>query len=290
MNGIIIIDKPQEWTSNDVVSRLRRVFNTRRIGHGGTLDPMATGVLPVFVGRATRGVEFFEHAEKVYEATLRFGLTTDTEDITGKTISECEVHLTEEALLNVLPQFRGDILQVPPMYSAIKVNGQKLYDLARKGREVERQPRPITIHELELLDFSGNEARLRVRCSKGTYIRTLCKDIGEALGCGGCMAALRRVEAGEYTLEGSIPLRQLLDISEAGGDVEHLLRPVDTMFASHPKLGLNEKQARLVKNGNAFGSDCADGTYRVYAPDGEFLALCRAGDGKVSTIKSFFEV
>ena len=290
MNGIIIIDKPQEWTSNDVVSRLRRVFNTRRIGHGGTLDPMATGVLPVFVGRATRGVEFFEHAEKVYEATIRFGLTTDTEDITGKTITECEVHLTEEDLLAVLPKFRGDILQVPPMYSAIKVNGQKLYDLARKGREVERQARPITIHELELLEFTGNEARLRVRCSKGTYIRTLCKDIGEALGCGGCMAALRRVEAGEYTLEGSIPLRQLLDISEAGEDVEHLLRPVDTMFASHQKLSLNEKQARLVKNGNAFASDCPDGTYRVYAPDGEFLALCRAESGKVSTIKSFFEV
>ena len=290
MNGIIIIDKPQEWTSNDVVSRLRRVFNTRRIGHGGTLDPMATGVLPVFVGRATRGVEFFEHAEKVYEATLRFGLTTDTEDITGKTITECEVHLTEKDLLAVLPKFRGDILQVPPMYSAIKVNGQKLYDLARKGREVERQARPITIHELELLEFTGNEARLRVRCSKGTYIRTLCKDIGEALGCGGCMAALRRVEAGEYTLEGSIPLRQLLDISEAGEDVEHLLRPVDTMFASHEKLSLNEKQARLVKNGNAFSADCADGTYRVYAPDGEFLALCKAEGGRVSTIKSFFEV
>ena len=290
MNGIVIIDKPQEWTSNDVVSRLRRVFNTRRIGHGGTLDPMATGVLPVFVGRATRGVEFFEHAEKVYETTVRFGLTTDTEDITGKTITECEVSLTESDLIDVLPKFRGDILQVPPMYSAIKVNGQKLYDLARKGREVERQPRPITIHELELLEFTGKEARLRVRCSKGTYIRTLCKDIGEALGCGACMAALRRVEAGEYTLEGSVPLRQLLDISEAGEDVEHFLRPVDSMFASHEKLSLNEKQARLVKNGNAFTASCADGTYRVYAPDGEFLALCKAENGKVSTIKSFFEV
>ena len=290
MNGIIIIDKPQEWTSNDVVSRLRRVFNTRRIGHGGTLDPMATGVLPVFVGRATRGVEFFEHAQKVYETTIRFGLTTDTEDITGKVLTENEVSLTEDALQAVLPRFRGEILQVPPMYSAIKVNGQKLYDLARKGREVERQPRSITIHELEMLDFSGNEARLRVRCSKGTYIRTLCKDIGEALGCGGCMAALRRVEAGEYTLEGAIPLRELLEISERGEDVEHLLRPVDTMFASHPAFQLSEKQARLVKNGNAFTSDCADGTYRVYASDGEFLALCRAEGGKVSTIKSFFEV
>jgi len=290
MNGIIIIDKPQEWTSNDVVSRLRRVFNTRRIGHGGTLDPMATGVLPVFVGRATRGVEFFEHAEKVYEATVRFGITTDTEDTTGKVLTECEVSLTREDLEAVLPKFRGDILQIPPMYSAIKVNGQKLYDLARKGREVERQPRPITIHELQLLEFTGREARLRVRCSKGTYIRTLCKDIGEALGCGGCMAALRRVEAGEYTLEGAVPLRQLLDLSEAGEDVEHLLRPVDTMFASHPALHLNEKQTRLVKNGNAFSEKCSDGTYRVYGPDGEFLALCKAENGRVSTIKSFFEV
>ena len=291
MNGIIIIDKPQEWTSNDVVSRLRRVFNTRRIGHGGTLDPMATGVLPVFVGRATRGVEFFEHAEKVYETTLRFGLTTDTEDITGKTLTECDVDLTETDLLAVLPKFRGDIMQTPPMYSAIKVNGQKLYDLARRGREVEREPRPITIHELELLEFSGNEAKLRVRCSKGTYIRTLCKDIGEALGCGGCMAALRRVRAGEYTLEGSVPLRELLDISERGEDVEHLLRPVDSMFASHPKLKLNEKQTRLVKNGSAFTGHCADGTYRVYSPEeGEFLALCKAEGGTVKTIKSFFEV
>ena len=290
MNGIIIIDKPQEWTSNDVVSRLRRVFNTRRIGHGGTLDPMATGVLPVFVGRATRGVEFFEHAEKVYETVLRPGVTTDTEDITGRVLTEQDAFVTGEMVEKVLEQFRGDIMQIPPMYSAIKVNGQKLYDLARKGREVERQPRPITIHELTLLGMEADGIHLRVRCSKGTYIRTLCKDIGEALGCGGCMAALRRVEAGEYTLEGAIPLRTLLDISERGEDVEHLLRPVDTMFASHPALTLNEKQARLVKNGNAFASDCADGTYRVYAPDGEFLALCRAEGGKVSTIKSFFEV
>ncbi len=290
MNGIVIIDKPQEWTSNDVVSRLRRVFNTRRIGHGGTLDPMATGVLPVFVGRATRGVEFFEHAEKTYETVLRFGITTDTEDTTGKILTEQEVHLTREDLEAVLPQFRGDIMQVPPMYSALKVNGQKLYDLARKGREVERQPRSITIHELTLLDFDHNEAKLRVRCSKGTYIRTLCKDIGEALGCGGCMAQLRRVQAGEYTLEGSVPLHELLKISEAGEDVEHFLRPVDSMFASTPKLVLNQNQSRKVRNGNSFPSDAAPGKYRVYSPEGEFLALCQCADGVMSTIKSFFEV
>ena len=290
MNGIVIIDKPQGWTSQDVTARLRRVFNTRRIGHGGTLDPMATGVLPVFVGRATRGVEFFEHAEKTYETVLCPGITTDTEDLTGTVLTECPVALTEEDVLAVLPKFRGEILQVPPMYSALKVNGQKLCDLARKGKEVERKPRPITIHELEYLGFEAEGIRLRVRCSKGTYIRTLCKDIGEALGCGGCMAALRRVQAGEYTLEGSVPLRELLDISEAGADVEHLLRPVDSMFASHPALTLNGKQTRLVKNGNAFAGSCADGTYRVYSPEGEFLALCKAEGGRISTIKSFFEV
>ena len=290
MNGIVIVDKPQGWTSQDVTSRLRRVFNTRRIGHGGTLDPMATGVLPVFVGRATRGVEFFEHAEKTYETVLRFGLTTDTEDTTGKTLTEQEVSLTEADVLAVLPRFRGEILQVPPMYSALKINGQKLYDLARKGREVERQPRPITIHELELLGFDGQNARLRVRCSKGTYIRTLCKDIGEALCCGGCMAELRRVQAGEYTLEGSVPLRRLLDISEAGEDVEHFLRPVDSMFASVPKMTLTEANARRVRNGNHFNCNAAPGRYRVYSPEGEFLALCQWEDGVMSTIKSFFAV
>ncbi len=290
MNGIIIIDKPQEWTSNDVVSRLRRVFNTRRIGHGGTLDPMATGVLPVFVGRATRGVEFFEHAEKVYETVLRPGLTTDTEDTTGKVLTQVDCCVTAEEVEAVLPRFRGDILQVPPMYSAIKVGGQKLYDLARKGREVERAPRPITIHELTLLGVDEAGIRLRVRCSKGTYIRTLCKDIGEALGCGGCMAALRRVQAGEYGLEGSIPLRQLLEESEAGMDVEHYLRPVDTMFESVPKFTANAEQARRVRNGNGFPCGCKSGKYRVYSPEGEFLALCQCENKVMSTIKSFFEV
>ena len=286
MNGIVIIDKPQEWTSNDVVSRLRRVFNTRRIGHGGTLDPMATGVLPVFVGRATRGVEFFEHAEKVYETTVRFGLTTDTEDITGKTITECEVSLTESDLIAVLPKFRGDILQVPPMYSAIKVNGQKLYDLARKGREVERQPRSITIHELELLEFTGNEARLRVRCSKGTYIRTLCKDIGEALGCGGCMESLRRVSAGEYTIDEAVPLLQLLEEQEP----EKFLRGVDTMFRNHPAVTLSANQEKRCRCGNAFSVKLEAGTYRAYSQAGEFLMLAKVEDGVMSTIKSFFEV
>ena len=286
MNGIVIIDKPQGWTSQDVTARLRRVFNTRRIGHGGTLDPMATGVLPVFVGRATRGVEFFEHAEKTYEATLRLGLSTDTEDITGAVLETKEVSVTKEEFLSVLPRFRGTIQQIPPMYSALKVNGQKLYDLARKGKEVERQSREITIFELECLEFSGDTARLRVRCSKGTYIRTLCKDIGEALGCGGCMAALRRVAAGEYTIDEAVPLQQLLE-SETP---EAYLRPMDSLFLQYPAVVLTEKQTLRCKNGNSFSIAKADGTYRVYDSTGAFLAVSVVSGGVMSTIKSFFEV
>ena len=286
MNGIVIVDKPQDWTSQDVTARLRRVFNTRRIGHGGTLDPMATGVLPVFVGRATRGVEFFEHAEKAYETVIRLGLTTDTEDTSGTVISEQDVNISEEEFLNILPKFRGKIQQIPPMYSALKVNGQKLCDLARKGREVERQPREIEIFELECLAFSGNTARLRVRCSKGTYIRTLCKDIGEALGCGGCMAELRRVSAGEYTIAEAVALQELLDTEEP----EKYLRSVDTMFRNHPAVTLTANQEKRCRCGNSFSVKLAEGTYRAYGHSGEFLMLAKVEDGVMSTIKSFFEV
>ena len=286
MNGIVIIDKPQEWTSQDVTARLRRVFNTRRIGHGGTLDPMATGVLPVFVGRATRGVEFFEHAEKTYETVLRLGLTTDTEDVWGETLEEKPVLLNADTLEQTLDRFRGEILQVPPMYSALKVNGQKLCDLARKGKEVERQPRPITIHELTLLEVGENTLRLRVRCSKGTYIRTLCKDIGEALGCGGCMQALRRVTAGEYTIAEAVPLEQLLEAQ----DPETYLRGVDTMFRNYPAVKLTPNQEKRCRCGNAFSVSMNDGTYRAYSQSGEFLMLAKVEGGVMSTVKSFFDV
>ena len=286
MNGIVIIDKPQGWTSQDVTARLRRVFNTRRIGHGGTLDPMATGVLPVFVDRATRGVEFFEHAEKTYETVLRLGLTTDTEDISGNVLTEQDAFVTGEMLEAVLQKFRGEIMQVPPMYSALKVGGQKLVDLARKGKTVERQPRPITIHELTLLGMEADGIHLRVRCSKGTYIRTLCKDIGEALGCGGCMAALRRVQAGEYTIGEAVPLQELLESSEP----EKYLRPVDTMFRQHPAVTLTEKQEVRCRNGGSFTVKLADGTYRAYSSAGEFLMLAKVEDGVMLTIKSFWNV
>ena len=286
MNGIVIVDKPQGWTSQDVTARLRRVFNTRRIGHGGTLDPMATGVLPVFVGRATRGVEFFEHAEKVYETVLRPGITTDTEDITGTVLTQTDATITADMVEAVLPQFRGEILQVPPMYSALKINGQKLCDLARKGREVERQPRPITSHELTLLGVDEEGIRLWVRCSKGTYIRTLCKDIGAALGCGGCMASLRRVQAGEYTITESVPLEVLLETAEP----EKYLRPVDSMFRNLPGVTLSPKQEIRCRNGNSFSISMEDGTYRAYGQNGEFLMLAKVEAGVMYTVKSFWEV
>ena len=286
MNGIVIIDKPAGWTSQDVTARLRRVFGTRRIGHGGTLDPMATGVLPVFVGRATRGVEFFEHAEKTYETELLLGVATDTEDTTGTVLFRREVSVTQEQLTEVLERFRGEIMQIPPMYSALKVNGQKLCDLARKGRQVERQPRPVTIHELTLLSREGDTLRLRVRCSKGTYIRTLCADIGEALGCGGCMQALRRTQAGEYTIAEAVPLQQLLESPEP----ETYLRDVDTMFRGYPGVKLTVNQEKRCRNGNAFSVSLPGGTYRAYSQSGEFLMLAKVKDGVMSTIKSFFDI
>ena len=286
MDGIIIIDKPAGWTSQDVTAKLRGVFGTRRIGHGGTLDPMATGVLPVFVGRATRGVEFFEHADKTYEAILRLGLTTDTEDITGEILEEKPVSATEADILAVLPQFRGEIQQIPPMYSAIKINGQKLCNLARKGKEVERPARTITIHALDFLGLEGEKVSLRIHCSKGTYIRTLCKDIGEALGCGGCMESLRRVQAGSYTITDAIPLTQVVADENPG----RFLQNVDTLFTGYPAVTLTEKQTLRCRNGNAFSVSHPDGTYRAYDKDGAFLMLAKVETGIMSTIKSFFEV
>ena len=286
MNGIVIIDKPEGWTSQDVVSKLRGVLHTKRVGHGGTLDPMATGVLPVFVGRATRAVEFFEHAEKTYETVLRLGITTDTEDISGTVLSVQDAFVTGEELEQVLEKFRGPIMQIPPMYSALKINGQKLVDLARKGKEVERQPRPVTIHELTLLSMEADGIHLRVRCSKGTYIRTLCKDIGEALGCGGCMASLRRVTAGEYTIAEAVPLAELV----AAENPESYLRSVDTMFAAYPAVTLTPKQEKRCRCGNSFTIDAPGGFCRVYSQSGEFLAVAHIHEGTLKTVKSFFEV
>lgn len=286
MNGIVIVDKPQGWTSQDVTARLRRVFDTRRIGHGGTLDPMATGVLPVFVGRATRAVEFFEHAEKTYETVLLLGKRTDTQDITGRVLEERPVSLSLAQVEAVLPKFRGEILQVPPMYSALKVDGKKLCDLARKGQQVERKPRPITIRELTLLSFEENRLRLRVRCSKGTYIRTLCDDMGAALGTLGCMESLRRTQAGDYSITEAVPLETLLET----GSPETYLRGMDSMFTRYPAVTLTPNQEKRCRNGNSFTRPMANGTYRAYGENGEFLMLAKVEDNIMSTVKSFFEV
>ena len=204
-NGIIIIDKPADWTSMDVCAKLRGILKTKKVGHAGTLDPMATGVLPVFVGQATRGVSFAESGDKEYLAVLRLGLVTNTQDTSGQALHRTEELPDRAALEAVLPRFTGEISQLPPMYSAIKIGGKKLYELARQGKEVERRPRPVTIHALELVEQTApGDYVLRVRCSKGTYVRTLCHDIGQALGCGGCMAALRRTMAAGFTLSDAV--------------------------------------------------------------------------------------
>ena len=286
MNGIVVIDKPAGWTSQDVVSKLRGVLHTKRIGHGGTLDPMATGVLPIFMGRATRAVEFFESAEKEYVAGLRLGLETNTQDTTGETVAEKPVTVSREQVEGVLQQFLGEQEQIPPMYSAVKIGGKKLYELARQGKTVERKARKIEILELELLDGDGADYRIRVRCSKGTYVRTLCHDIGQALGCGGCMSSLRRTKAGCYSLEQSVTMDDLLCHEKP----ESLLLPVDSLFANLPAHKVGETQLKYVYNGAAVKASVADGHYRVYGPDGAFLMVGRAKDGLLHTEKSFFEV
>lgn len=284
-DGIIVINKPQDWTSMDVCAKLRGVFHEKRVGHAGTLDPMATGVLPVFAGQATKAVSFAEDGKKEYRASLRLGVVTDTQDIWGTMLSESAVSVSESDLRAVLARFTGEIEQIPPMYSAVKVQGKKLYELARKGVEVERKPRRITIYELELLerDENGNWG-LRVVCSKGTYIRTLCHDIGAALGCGGCMSALTRTMAAGFTLDEAVTLED----AQARG--EALLRPVDSLFRQYPAYRIDYAEAeRRCRCGNpirAFNSK--DGIYRVYGQDGAFLALSRCEDGVLTSVKNFF--
>ncbi|MCI8916792.1 MAG: tRNA pseudouridine(55) synthase TruB [Oscillospiraceae bacterium] len=292
-NGIIIIDKPAGWTSMDVCAKLRGMFHEKRVGHAGTLDPMATGVLPVFVGRATRAVEFAADSNKEYIAGLKLGVVTNTQDTTGEVLEERPVDVSGERLRRVLERFTGDIEQVPPMYSAIKVNGKKLYELARKGKEVERKPRPVTIHALELEGWpdAGEDFTLRVVCSKGTYVRTLCHDVGQALGCGGCMSSLRRVKAAGFTLADSVTL-EAVQAAVDRGEGKSLLLPVDALFAGLPVLVLKTAGAeKKIRNGAALTA-CAlpDGDYRVYGADRAFLALGRVGGGTLTTIKSFFEV
>lgn len=284
MTGILIVDKPADWTSQDVAAKLRGVYRERHVGHGGTLDPMATGVLPIFLGRATRAVPFFESADKEYVAGIRFGQVTDTQDITGRILEEKSASVSEEAVRIALQSMEGPQLQTPPMYSAIKIGGKKLYELARQGKEVERKARAIELKELELLSFDGNEATFRVVCTKGTYVRTICHDLGQKLGCGACMSSLRRTRAGNYPASESYTMEQILT-----GEAK--LLPVDSMFQEHPAVTLTERETQLCKNGNAFQRrELEEGTWRVYDPNGEFLMLGKCENGTLSTIRSFFEV
>ena len=284
-NGILVIDKSAGWTSQDVAAKLRGVFHERRVGHGGTLDPMATGVLPIFIGRATRAAEFLESAEKEYIAGLRLGTVTDTQDTSGTVLETHPVTVTREDVQAALAQFLGPIEQIPPMYSAIKIGGQKLYELARRGKEVERKPRSITIHELELLEGEGAEYTIRVRCSKGTYVRTLCHDLGSVLGCGGCMAALRRTEASNFRIDEAVTLE---DVAREG---EALLRPTDSLFRQYPAYTIpSAEQERKCLCGNSLRAKLPNGLYRVYGRDGAFLALSEAKDGTLTSKRNFFSV
>lgn len=285
-NGIIIIDKPAGWTSMDVCAKLRGILHEKRVGHAGTLDPMATGVLPVFVGQATKAVSFAENGRKVYEAVLQLGRVTDTQDTTGETLEERAVTITADDVRAALPRFLGEIEQIPPMYSAIKVNGQKLYDLARQGKEVARKPRRITIYDFALTEELGNgQYALRVECSKGTYIRTLCHDLGQALGCGGCMAALRRTEASGFGIGEAVTLE------DAAREGEALLRPLDSLFRVYPAFTIpNAALEKKCLCGNSLRVSLADGIYRVYGCDGTFLALSEARDGLLTSKRNFFSV
>ncbi|MGE4353628.1 MAG: tRNA pseudouridine(55) synthase TruB [Oscillospiraceae bacterium] len=289
MNGILLVDKPEGWTSHDVVAKLRGLLHERRIGHSGTLDPMATGLLVVFIGKATKAVAFAEADEKAYLATLRLGIVTDTQDTTGTILERRPVAVTETALDETLLHFTGEIAQIPPMYSAIKVDGQRLYKLARRGESVARRPRQITITRLERETIVGEEVSLSVTCSKGTYIRTLCHDIGESLGCGGAMSSLRRVRAGAFSVDDAYTMAQIAELAENGG-AESALLPLDSLFSAYPAYTADPSQERKCRCGSAFEASLPDGTYRVYGEGGKFLMLAGAESGSVRAIKNFFEV
>ena len=282
MNGIIVIDKENGYTSFDVVAKMRRICGEKKIGHTGTLDPMATGVLPILIGNATKAQSLLPESDKEYEATFSFGITTDTLDITGKVLSQTESNVKSEDLEAVLPQFRGDIMQLPPMYSAVSKDGVRLYELARKGLVTEREARPITVYKLDLLNFDEQlqSAKILVKFSKGTYIRSICDDIGQARGCGAVMTSLRRVTACGYTLDDAITLEKAKELSE-NGMLEEYLRPTESVFACYPSVKVTEAQAVRFKNGGGLmlsRTDVDDNSengayYRVYNSSDVFLGL-----------------
>lgn len=291
MTGVIVVNKPQEFTSFDVVAVMRGCFRTKKVGHGGTLDPMATGVLPVFIGGATKACDLVPDTEKSYRAGFRLGLTSDTLDIWGKLSEQSDVSVSAEQVNAVLERFRGDIMQIPPMYSALKINGQKLCDLARKGIEVERKPRPVTISRLELVEYSNGEGILDIDCSSGTYIRSLVDDIGSALGTGAVMTSLVRTRSCGYTLEQSTPLAQLKEMPYE--QLCGLLHPIESVFACLDRVELNEIQQRMYLNGVRLDAGRLsampekDRLLRVYAGGG-FLGVAKVNDeNELVSVKRF---
>ena len=284
-SGILLIDKKAGCTSHDVVNAVRRLFGTKKVGHAGTLDPMATGVLVVLIGRAAKACEYAVGGRKSYRAVLRLGITTDTEDISGTVLEEHPVDITPDEVCALAGRFTGEILQVPPMYSALKRNGKKLCDLARAGQEIEREARPITVYSLDIRHIADNDYELDVECSSGTYIRTLCADIGAAAGCGGVMAALRRTSAVGFDITETLTLEQVGRIPTEARPA--ILRPVEALFAESPVIVLPEFYERLFRSGceiylkklgiseNKFPS----GTQiRVCDNIGEFFALGEIGE------------
>lgn len=283
MNGIICVNKPQDFTSFDVIAKLRGILRIKRLGHGGTLDPMATGVLPVFVGTATKACDIMPDNSKSYLASFRLGQTSDTQDITGEILSSSDMTVGYDMLNDVLPCFRGKIMQLPPMYSAVQVNGQRLYDLARQGIEVERTPREIEISSLSLVDYNEEkrEGVLEIGCSKGTYIRTIINDIGEKLGCGGIMTSLVRTSSGGFTLNDCFTFDEIQNARDEER-LEELILPIERVFEKLPKIRLGEAQSRMYRNGVKLDlervrdvRDEAD-TYAVYAHEAGFIGTAVA--------------
>ena len=292
MQGILIVDKPTDWTSFDVIAKLRGILGTRKLGHSGTLDPMATGVLPVFCGGASKAVDLQLDHTKAYRAVLRLGARTDTGDVTGTVLETAPVTAGEKELLEVLPQFVGAQMQTPPMYSAVKINGQPLYKMARQGIEVERKARPIEIFSLE---YGGspaeNEYELTVRCSKGTYIRVLLEEIAAAMGQKGTVSALRRVAAGVYTEADAHTLEEIQAAKNEGpAALEALMLPVESVFGSLPLLTVAPKVEQHLYNGCPTSRyPAADGRYRVRNEAGQFLGLANIVGGVLKVEKLFVE-
>ena len=286
MNGVIIIDKPQGKTSHDIVGIMRKKFGTRRVGHTGTLDPMATGVLPICIGNATRASDMLTESDKKYRAQLLLGKRTDTLDIEGDVLEERAVNVTEQEIRDVIDTFIGEIDQIPPMYSAIKKDGKKLYELARQGIEIEREPRRINIYSIDIIDINIPYITVDVHCSNGTYIRSLCDDIGTRLGTGAVMTELRRTYTAGFSIDDAYTIEQL----DAIEDLSKTLNPTDSLFADLPQIYLNEKQERSIVNGvrMTWRQGEEGNTYRVYGADRRFLCVSRMCDGKLVLVKSFW--